>query len=62
MGGRCFLLPGKYLLYIAELDDLIDGQRLEGRGVRPDFEGPADLPCADGLDAQLEKALVLASR
>jgi len=62
MGGRCFLLPGKYLLYIAELDDLIEGQRLEGRGVPPDFEVPADVPYADGSDPQLEKALLLASK
>jgi len=62
MGGRCFLLPGKYLLYIAELDDLVDGQRLEGRGVPPDFEVATDLRYADGLDPQLEKALLLASK
>jgi len=62
MGGRCFLLPGKYLLYIAELDDLIDGQRLEGRGVPPDFEVATDLRYANGSDPQLEKALLLASK
>ena len=62
MGGRCFLLPGKYLLYIAALDDLIDGQRLEGRGVPPDFEVVTDLRYADGSDPQLEKALLLASK
>ena len=62
MGGRCFLLPGNYLLYIAELDDLIDGQRLEGRGVPPDVEVATDLRYADGSDPQLEKALLLASK
>jgi carboxyl-terminal processing protease len=62
MGGRCFLLPGRFLLYLAELDDLVDGQRLEGRGVLPDFEVAGDLPFAEGLDPQLEKALQLASK
>ncbi len=57
MGGRCFLLPGNYLLYLATLDVLIDGERLEGRGVTPDIEVPAALPFADGSDPQLEKAL-----
>ena len=62
MGGRCFLLPGKYLLYIAELDDLIDGQRLEDRDVPPDFEVVTNLRYTDRSDPQLEKALLLASK
>jgi carboxyl-terminal processing protease len=62
MGGRCFLLPGNFLLYLATLDVLNDGQRLEGQGVAPDVEVPAALPFADGIDPQLEKALEIAAR
>jgi carboxyl-terminal processing protease len=62
MGGRCFLLPGKLLLYIAAFDVLVDGRRLEGQGVLPDVEVAAPLPFADGFDPQLEKALQLAAK
>jgi carboxyl-terminal processing protease len=61
MGGRCFLLPGNSLLYLATLDVLIDGERLEGRGITPDIDVPAALPYADGSDLQLEKALEAAA-
>ncbi|PYR96650.1 MAG: hypothetical protein DMG15_18480 [Acidobacteria bacterium] len=62
MGGRCFLLPDKSLLYVAELDVTVDGQRLEGVGVLPDV-GVADaLSFADGFDPQLEKAIEMASQ
>ncbi|HEX7183705.1 MAG TPA: hypothetical protein VF756_17870 [Thermoanaerobaculia bacterium] len=36
-----------------------DGERLEGVGVTPDVEVPAELPYAEGRDAQLERALGL---
>ena len=62
MGGRCFLMPGNFLLYLATLDVLNDGQRLEGQGVLPDVEVPAAPPFADGFDPQLEKALELAAK
>src|SRR5207247_1320715 len=56
MGGRCFLLPDKSLLYIAELDVTVDGQRLEGRGVSPDVEVSDTLPFTGGFDPKFEKA------
>lgn len=61
MGGRCFLLRGNSLLYLASLDVLNDGQRLEGHGVLPDVVVPAVLPFTDGFDPQLEKALDIAA-
>jgi carboxyl-terminal processing protease len=60
MGGRCFLLPDKFLLYIAELDVTVDGRRLEGIGVSPDVEVAAALSFSDGFDPQLERALAMA--
>jgi carboxyl-terminal processing protease len=62
LGGRCFLLSDRSLLYLAVLDILVDGRRLEGIGVKPDVEVEDHLPFANGADPQLEKALDLASK
>jgi carboxyl-terminal processing protease len=61
VGGRCYLLPDKSLLYLAVTDIRIDGHRLEGQGVIPDVEVLDTLPFADGSDPQLEKALEMAA-
>jgi carboxyl-terminal processing protease len=60
LGGSCYLLPDKSLLYLAVADVRIDDQRLEGQGVSPDIEVPDNLPFAAGADPQLEKALEIA--
>lgn len=62
LGGRCFLLADRSLLYLAVLDILVDGQRLEGIGVEPDVVVEDHLPYANGADPQLEAALDLASK
>ena len=59
LSGRCFLLPDQSLLYLAVEDALVDGERLEGRGVKPDVEVADTLPFANGADPQLEKAIEL---
>ena len=61
LGGRCFLLSDRSLLYLAVSDFLIDGKRLEGVGVTPDVEVPDILEYAAGADPQLDKALDLAA-
>jgi carboxyl-terminal processing protease len=61
VGGRCFLLPDRSLLYLAVIDVCVDGERLEGRGVAPDVPVADRLPFADGADPQLQKALELAA-
>jgi carboxyl-terminal processing protease len=45
------------LLYLAVVDVLVDGERLEGKGVIPDIEVPSPLEYAQGKDPQLEKAV-----
>jgi carboxyl-terminal processing protease len=62
VGGRPFLIRPGMLLYLAVLDVLIDGERLEGRGVEPDVVVPFDVPYADGADPALEAALDVVSR
>ena len=62
LGGRCFLLSDRSLLYLAVSDFLIEGKRLEGVGVTPDVVVPDALEYAAGSDPQLEKALDLAAQ
>jgi carboxyl-terminal processing protease len=62
VGGRPFLIGPGMLLYLAVMDVLIDGERLEGRGVEPDIDVPFELPYANGADPQLEAAIDAARR
>jgi carboxyl-terminal processing protease len=62
MGGKCFLLSDRSLLYLAVADTRVDGERLEGIGVAPDVEVTDALPYAGGADPQREKALDLAAK
>jgi carboxyl-terminal processing protease len=55
LGGSAFLMRDGSLLYLAVLDVLVDGERLEGRGVEPDVN--VSFPDARGEDPQLERAL-----
>ncbi len=57
VGGSPFLLEDGNLLYLAVVDVLVDGERLEGKGVVPDIEVPFPLEYAQGKDPQLEKAV-----
>jgi carboxyl-terminal processing protease len=50
------------LLYLATRGVEVDGEVLEGRGVEPDVVVPWDLPYADALDPQLQRAIDLLSR
>jgi carboxyl-terminal processing protease len=56
LGGRLFDINDRCALYLAVQGVEIDGQVLEGKGVRPDVE--VKLPCVEkGLkDSQLEEA------
>ena len=60
VAGRPFLLRDRTLLLLAVSDVLVDGERLEGRGVAPDVEVADPLPFAGGEDPQLARALELA--
>ena len=57
MGGRPFMLASGNMLYLAVVDVLVDGERLEGAGVEPDVEVPMPLEYTHGKDPQLDKAL-----
>lgn len=56
-GSSPFLLSDGHLLYLAVVDVLVDGERLEGKGVIPDIDVPFTLEYAEGKDPQLEKSL-----
>jgi carboxyl-terminal processing protease len=45
------------LLYLAVVDVLVNGERLEGKGVIPDIEVPFQLAYAQGADPQKQKAI-----
>jgi carboxyl-terminal processing protease len=63
VAGQINLLSDGSLLYLAVEDIMVDGERLEGVGVKPDVEVPAGLEYAEGRDPQLERALeVLSAR
>ena len=57
LAGRGFLLSDGSLLVLAVADVRVEGERLEGRGVRPDLEVAFPLPYAAGRDPQLDAAL-----
>lgn len=57
VGGRAFLLEDGNLLYLAVVDVLVDGERLEGKGVIPDIEVPFPLEYAQGKDPQVDRAV-----
>lgn len=59
VAGQIIPLSDDSLLFLAVHDIVVDGERLEGVGVKPDVEVPAELPYAEGRDPQLERALDL---
>ena len=57
VGGRPFLLSDHSLLYLAVVDVMVDGVRLEGVGVTPDLVVEQPLEYTQGDDAQLDAAV-----
>jgi carboxyl-terminal processing protease len=57
VAGQVLPLSDGSMLFLAVQDILVDGERLEGVGVKPDVEIPAALPFASGKDPQLDGAL-----
>lgn len=62
LAGRAYGLSNGSLLLVAVTDVLVDGERLEGRGVAPDHEVPFDIRYAKGEDPQLAKAIEILVR
>jgi C-terminal processing protease CtpA/Prc len=59
LAARAFVLSDGSLLEVAVNDVAVDGERLEGVGVRPTVEVPFRLPYAQGADPQLERAVAM---
>lgn len=59
VAGQIIPLSDGSLLFLAVHDIVVDGEQLEGVGVKPDVEVAAELPYAEGRDPQLERALDL---
>ena len=51
------MLSDRSFLMVAVSDVRIDGERLEGKGVEPDVLVKFDLPYADGVDPQFDRAV-----
>jgi carboxyl-terminal processing protease len=62
VGGRPYMLSDGSVLYLAVMDAVVDGERLEGVGVAPDISVSDGLDYAAGADPQLERALEAAVR
>ena len=54
-GGQLFPLSNGDLLYLAVQASLVDGVKLEGRGVTPDIEVSQDIRYCEGRDVQLDR-------
>lgn len=59
LAGRAYMQSNGNLLLIAVADVSIDNERLEGRGVTPDYDVPFDIRYANGRDPQLAQAIEL---
>jgi carboxyl-terminal processing protease len=57
VAGRPYIMPDGSLLYLAVADVLVDGERLEGKGIEPDVNVPVTIPYNQGVDLQKEQAL-----
>jgi carboxyl-terminal processing protease len=62
LSGALFPMPGDLFLYLAVKGVEIDGHRLEGTGVAPDYLVERPLPYAHGADPVLEAAADFLSR
>jgi carboxyl-terminal processing protease len=61
LAASAFLMDNGDLLLLAVADVTVDGQRLEGVGVRPTIEVPFDPVFAAGRDPQLDRAVQVLS-
>jgi carboxyl-terminal processing protease len=61
LAASAFLMDNGDLLLLAVADVTVDGQRLEGFGVRPTIEVPFDPIYAAGRDPQLDRAVQVLS-
>jgi len=61
LAASVFLMDNGDLLLLAVADVIVDGQRLEGVGVRPTIEVPFDPIYAAGRDPQLDRAVQVLS-
>ena len=61
LSGSLYAMPGDMLLYLAVFGHEVDGHRLEGAGVTPDYHVEQPLPYAQGADPVLEAAANLLS-
>lgn len=57
LAGRAYIMQDGSLLYVAVADVLVDGQRIEGKGVAPDIDVPFPVPYAQGRDPQKDGAI-----
>lgn len=57
VAGRAFIMKDGSLLYLAVADVLVDGERLEGKGIVPDVEVPFTPQYTQGADPQKERAI-----
>ena len=57
VAGRPYIMPDGSLLYLAVANVLVDGERLEGKGIIPDVRVSVSLPYAQGVDLQKEQAI-----
>lgn len=57
VAGSPFIMPDGSLLYLAVADVLVDGERLEGKGIVPDLQVAGFVPYAQGIDLQKEQAI-----
>ncbi|MBW4691098.1 MAG: PDZ domain-containing protein [Lyngbya sp. HA4199-MV5] len=57
LAGRAYIMQDGSLLYVAVADVLVDGQRIEGKGVAPDIDVPFTVPYAQGRDPQKDGAI-----
>ena len=57
VAGSPFIMHDGSLLYLAVADVLVDGERLEGKGIIPDVKVALPIPYAGGIDLQKERAI-----
>lgn len=62
LGARPYFLSDGSMLYLAEVNCLVNGESLEGKGVTPDIELPQELKYCAGKDIQLDKAIGIAAK
>ena len=62
VAGRIFKLSSGDVLYLAVNDVSVDGQRLEGIGVKPDIEVRREIQSPTKTDSQLQKAIEVFSQ